>query len=117
MIFAQTLGGSIFVSVAQNIFANELTSGLSHIPGIDPALITSSGATDLYKAIPSDLHDEVRFHYNSAIVRGAFYVAIATSIVAFVAALGIEWRSVKSKKQETSEASDSLGERDQHIKV
>ncbi|RFU73551.1 mfs general substrate transporter [Trichoderma arundinaceum] len=47
VIFANNLGGAVFVSVANNLFTNELTKGLrERVPAVDPVTILAAGATE-----------------------------------------------------------------------
>ncbi|RMZ92402.1 hypothetical protein DV736_g354, partial [Chaetothyriales sp. CBS 134916] len=99
MFFARTLGGAIFISVANNIFDNKLTSGIAaaHIPGLSTDLVTKIGATDLRKAIPAQYLPSILVIYNSA-VRHAFYVPLATSCFIVLSAGFMEWKSVRAPK-------------------
>ncbi|KAJ7096914.1 major facilitator superfamily domain-containing protein [Mycena epipterygia] len=100
VIFSQTLGGALFISIAQNVFTNKLLSGLiSGVPGISPALVLSTGATSLKDAIAPEFLPGVLFAYNEALV-AAFYVATAMAALSIVGSLVIEWRSVKGKNIE-----------------
>lgn len=51
MFFGQSLGGAIFVCIEQAIFTNNLADSLSQIPGLNPSLIISIGATELRDVI------------------------------------------------------------------
>jgi hypothetical protein len=100
VIFFQTLGGALFISVAQNIFSNELVKGiLSKIPDMNPAAILQTGATQLTTVFPKEILPVVIQAYNDAIVK-SFYASIAMAILGFFAGLGLEWVSVKGKKIE-----------------
>ena len=46
MLFGQSFGGAFLLSVGQNVLATHLISGVSNIPGLDPALISHTGVTD-----------------------------------------------------------------------
>ncbi|RMZ75502.1 hypothetical protein DV737_g5259, partial [Chaetothyriales sp. CBS 132003] len=99
MFFARTLAGAIFISVANNIFDNKLTSGIAaaHIPGLSADVVTEIGATDLRKAIPAKYLPRVLVIYNTA-VRHAFYVSLATSCFILISAAFMEWKSVRPPK-------------------
>ncbi|KAJ7124653.1 major facilitator superfamily domain-containing protein [Mycena crocata] len=98
----QTLGGTLFISVAQNVFTNKLVSGLvSQVPGINPAIVLSAGATSLRTAVDSQYLPAVLSVYNEALV-SAYYVSVATACLSLIGALGMEWKSLKSKKLETA---------------
>ncbi|KAJ7043819.1 DHA14-like major facilitator [Mycena alexandri] len=100
IMFAQTLGGALFVSVGQNIFTNKLVSGLvSEVPGVDPAIVLNAGATSLRNAVDAQYIPAVISVYNTALVN-AFYVSIAMGCLSIVGALGMEWKSVKGKNVE-----------------
>nr|GAT55040.1 major facilitator superfamily transporter [Mycena chlorophos] len=99
LMFLQTLGGALFVSVAQNVFTNKLVDGLASIPGIDPDIVLSAGATTLRNAVAPEYIPAVLEVYNKALV-SAFYVSVAMGSLSLIGALGMEWRSVKGKNIE-----------------
>lgn len=94
-MLAQTLGGAVFISVAQNVFSNKLLSNLKEVvPGIDPALVIRTGATDLKSIIPPQYYDGTLIAYNAAL-RSTFYVAVAMAAFSIFGSAAMEWRSVK----------------------
>ncbi|KAJ7901178.1 putative efflux pump antibiotic resistance protein [Mycena olivaceomarginata] len=100
IMFAQTLGGALFISIGQNVFTNKLVSGLiSSVPSVSPALVLAAGATSLKNAVPPEFLQDVLVVYNKALV-SAFYVAIAMASLSLVGALVVEWKSIKGKKME-----------------
>ncbi|KAJ7491777.1 DHA14-like major facilitator [Mycena galericulata] len=104
IMFADTLGGALFISIGQSVFTNKLVKGLiERVPGVSPAIVLSAGATSLKDAVAPEFLDAVLFVYNEALV-AAFYVAIAMSSLSLVGALIIEWRSIKGKKIEMAVA-------------
>ena len=96
-MFAVQLGGAIFLSVAQNIFTNQLLKNLSSVPNFDPRLILKLGATQIQDNVPEEYIGVVLVAYNKALTR-TWYSAVALSTLSFLGALGIEWRSVKAQK-------------------
>ncbi|KAJ5305715.1 hypothetical protein PENANT_c041G09073 [Penicillium antarcticum] len=100
VMFAQTLGGAIFVSVGQNVFQNQLLQNLKiYAPDQDIARLVSAGATMLRSVVSgSDLH-KVLVAYNAAITQ-TFYVTVAMSALSLVGPIFVEWISVKGKKVE-----------------
>lgn len=103
--FLQTLGGAIFVGVAQSVFTNQLVRSIArNVPGLDPALVLSTGATSLKGSLdPQDLAG-LREAYNTALQR-AFLVATALSVASIFGSASIPWKSVKGnarKAQGTS---------------
>lgn len=100
IMFAQTLGGALFVSVAQNVFTNSLLKNLkSLVPDLDPAKVLAAGATTLQQAIPPQYLTGVREAYNGAIT-DTFYVGVALGAASIVGAVCFEWKSIKGKKIE-----------------
>lgn len=75
MTFAQQLGGCVFISVGQNLFARHLISSLSQMPGIDPLAI---GATDIRNVVPDQYLGSVLLTYNDALVK-CFNVGVVMS--------------------------------------
>ncbi|KAL1588251.1 hypothetical protein WHR41_03095 [Cladosporium halotolerans] len=103
-MFSQTLGGALFISVAQNVFTNSLLKNTrAAVPGLDPALVLATGATDLQKNIPDQFFGAVQVAYNSALVN-TFYVAVACAVLSIIGAVSFEWKSVKGKKIEMAAA-------------
>jgi hypothetical protein len=101
MIFFQTMGGAIFLSVGQNIFTNKLLKGvIATVPGIDPSIVIHSGATDLRKNIPPQFLAAVQTAYNHALTQ-TWHVSIAMACATVFGVVWIEWKSVKGKKLET----------------
>ncbi|KAF8144970.1 putative efflux pump antibiotic resistance protein [Mycena galopus ATCC 62051] len=100
IMFSQTLGGALFISIGQNVFTNKLVSGLiSKVPGISPEVVLAAGATSLKDAVPAQFFSEVLLVYNDALV-AAFYVAIAMASASLLGALVVEWKNIKGKKME-----------------
>ncbi|KAI9749545.1 MAG: MFS sugar transporter [Chaenotheca gracillima] len=98
IIFAQTLGGALFISIGQNVWTNELVKGLKQVvPDLDPNLVLQVGATSLKDQVPKEFYPGVLVAYNESLTK-TFYVAVAMTILSLIGALGIEWKSVKGKK-------------------
>jgi hypothetical protein len=98
VMFMQTFGGALFVSVAQNIFNNRLISEIpKQAPGIDPTIILHVGATSLAKQIPEALLGGVKVAYNTALTQ-TWYIAVAMTCLQVVGAIFVEWKSVKGMK-------------------
>ncbi|KAH8692008.1 MFS transporter [Talaromyces proteolyticus] len=96
MTFAQTLGGAIFIAVAQNVFENKLSNGIvaAKVPGLDSQAILKIGATELRNTVESQYWDAVSHAYNAAI-DDTFRVATIVAAVSILGALGMEWISIK----------------------
>lgn len=100
-MFGQMFGGSLFVSVAQNLLANELMKGLVAIDelGMSPKVVLAAGATGLGQLFSSNpsLLAQVKLVYNEAII-WAFRTALITVCLTVLSVFFVENRSVKGKK-------------------
>ncbi|PYI03007.1 MFS general substrate transporter [Aspergillus sclerotiicarbonarius CBS 121057] len=101
--FGQTLGGALFVSVAQNVFQNQLHQNLAKVPGVDAASVVQAGATMLRKVVSADQLPAVLEAYNGAVTT-TFYVGVAMGALCLFGALPIEWISVRGRKMEVTAA-------------
>ncbi|KAF7314331.1 Major facilitator superfamily transporter [Mycena kentingensis (nom. inval.)] len=100
LMFLQTLGGALFVSVGQNVFTNKLVEGLiDKVPSVNPAIVLTAGATSLRNVVAPELVGAVLEVYNHALI-SAFYVSVAMGSLSIVGALLMEWKSVKGKNIE-----------------
>ncbi|TVY19770.1 Efflux pump aflT [Lachnellula arida] len=95
-IFFQFFGGCLFTSIANNIFNGKLVDYIVAIgiPNFDPSSVVSAGATDLRNAVPAQFLQPVLVAYNLAI-RRAFQAGLAMACLSILAALPLEWKSVK----------------------
>jgi hypothetical protein len=104
MMFSQTLGGALFISVAQNVFTNQLIKNLkTAVPDLDPAIVLMVGATELKNQIEQRYLPGVLTAYNLALTQ-TFYVSVATATVSIVGAAFMQWTSMKGKKIEMAMA-------------
>ena len=116
----QSLGGAIFVSVGNSILQNELlkSAATAQLPGIDIHAVIAGGVTEFRSFVPKDALPALLVAYNQALQK-VFIVAIPLSGLAFVASLGLEWRSVREKNPSLEAASEatngfSAGELQEH---
>ncbi|ROW01975.1 hypothetical protein VMCG_05668 [Cytospora schulzeri] len=95
LIFAQIIGGTTWLSVAQNVLTSRLLEGLvGLVPDLDASAILAMGATGLRDAVGNQYLAAVEKAYNTALTR-VFFCSVALAAGAFVASLGMEWRSIK----------------------
>lgn len=108
VMFLQTLGGALFISIAQNIFKNRLLSNLAaaNISGPDISSVLQAGATGFKTYFvehnPAILGD-ILIAYNKALQQ-TFYVSVAIAALSIIGSAGMEWQSVKGKKIEAAMA-------------
>ncbi|KAE8147304.1 major facilitator superfamily domain-containing protein [Aspergillus avenaceus] len=104
ILFTQTLGGALFVSVGQNVFQNQLHKNIaSQAPGVNANMVINAGATALRQAVSKDMLPAVLKAYNDSITQ-TFYASVAIGAIALFAALPVWWVSVKGKKLEMAAA-------------
>jgi MFS family permease len=97
MFFAQSLGGAVFISVAQSLFQIYLGANLPHIQGIEVSKVLAAGATGLSNAVPTNKLTDVLVLYNDGL-RRSFIVTVAVSCLMVLPAFTMEWRTIKKKK-------------------
>ncbi|KAI6883300.1 MFS transporter [Hortaea werneckii] len=104
IMFCQTLGGALFISVAQNVFTNRLLSNLKDVvPDLNSGLVLATGATSLKTVIPHEYLSGVQSAYNASLM-STFYVATAMAALSIFGSAAFEWKSVKGKKIEMAAA-------------
>ncbi|KAL1595710.1 MFS sugar transporter [Paraconiothyrium brasiliense] len=98
MMFSQTLGGALFISVGQNVFTNQLVKNLqSVVPDLNPSIVLAVGATELKNQIEEKFLSGVLTAYNAALTQ-TFYVSVATASMSIFGAAFVEWKSMKGKE-------------------
>lgn len=104
LCFSENFGGAVFVSVAQNLWANKLASGLKDIAGIDPAKVVHTGATKITNLTQDpDTLSAIRIAYRNSLTR-PFLVALILLCVATIGTLGVDWKSTKPKDSKGEDA-------------
>ncbi|KAI4166336.1 MAG: hypothetical protein LQ342_000226 [Letrouitia transgressa] len=97
MVFLQTFGGALFVSVGENVFTNKLVKGIvANVPDLNPLMVVKTGATRVHDSVPPQDLAGVVVAYNDALTN-SFIVATAMVCCTVVGSLAMEWRSVKGQ--------------------
>ncbi|KAK8137910.1 major facilitator superfamily transporter [Apiospora sp. TS-2023a] len=97
IVFAQTLGGSLFVSVGQSVFTNQLVKSLAaDVPSLSPLIVLATGATNLQTTLPAADIAGVQLAYSEALTK-AYVVTIALSAFSVIGCVFCPWKSVKGK--------------------
>jgi len=97
--FMQGLGPAICVSAAQTLFTSRLTADLSTFaPSLNATSLETMGLSDLKKNIGAKNLKGVLLGYDKAVTQ-TFYLPVALTCLSLVGTLGMEWRSVKKKRQ------------------
>ncbi|PYI27835.1 MFS general substrate transporter [Aspergillus indologenus CBS 114.80] len=105
VMFLQILGGSLFVSVAENIFTKHLIANIAalEIPGLSPEAVVGAGATGFRALVSAEDLPAVLVAYNDALAK-VFQLALILGCLSLLGAVGVEWRSMKGKKVEVAAA-------------
>ncbi|CAI7571593.1 unnamed protein product [Penicillium viridicatum] len=98
VMFFQTIGASIFVSVTQALFTNGLVSGLERtgLTGFDAGTVASQGITNLTKGLSGDIKRRVLIVINDALTQ-SWNLAVVLSCLALLGALAVEYGKMKKK--------------------
>lgn len=98
VMFLQTIGGAVFVAVAQSIFGNELVEAVTAAAGKTfVAAVQGGGATVLRnpQIVPPALLPDILVLYNTALTH-TWYISVALACLSIVGALAVEWKSIKT---------------------
>ncbi|OKL55855.1 hypothetical protein UA08_08883 [Talaromyces atroroseus] len=96
-LFFQTIGGAFWVSAGESAFTNRLVQKLpEYAPGVNPALVVSTGATELRSVFTAEQLPGILEAYMSGL-KVAFIVPIALGGVAAIISLFPKWVSLKGK--------------------
>lgn len=99
LTFAQEFGAILSLSVAQNIFVDQLSLRLVDlVPGLDRKAILQSGALGVINKVPPELRHQVLSIY-SDVLSHVFFIAVPMAFMTVIGAVGIEWKSVKDEKR------------------
>lgn len=101
LIFLQSLGGTVFLAVAQNVFHSRLISELSrNVPNVNPVVVIDAGGSGLVESMRSiypDSVDGIIGAYNKAL-QNVFLIATVLGCLTVFGCVFIEWKSVKKDK-------------------
>jgi hypothetical protein len=94
------IGGGIFISAAESIFANRLLQVLRHhAPGVHPAEVLDTGIFQMTGEFSSeDLHGILSSYMVG--LKGAWALGVALAVAAAVASWGPENRYIKVNKKQ-----------------
>lgn len=106
MFFMQQLGGSVFLSVGQNIFSSQLVDRMSGIADVNSQAILNAGATAYRNMVPLNDLNTVINAYSYALTR-VFILSAALSACTILGAGIVEWKSIKGKKSRPSNTDET----------
>lgn len=99
--FFQSMGGAIFIAVAQALFQNGLTEGVARAaPGVPPGLLINIGASEVRTVLTKmgfeELIDPVLEAYLTGL-RNTYYMSLSLAGMAFVVACGLSWKKIQKR--------------------
>lgn len=98
VVFAQTVGGSIMLLAAQNVFQNKLLANLAaDAPSVNAAAVLARGALDATTGLTRLEKSEVLPAYSNAVTT-TLLIPTVMAALAVLGAVAMEWKSVKGKK-------------------
>ncbi len=98
ILFAQSFGPAVAVTVAQVLFSTKLSSSLGHLNvGLNQTALAEKGLLEIFQGIPSDSIGSALDGFEESLAR-AWYLAVAFACLTLVGTLLVEWKSVKTKK-------------------
>lgn len=109
MFFMQQLGGSVFLSVGQNIFSSQLVDSLSGIAGLNTEAIVNTGATALRNIVRPNELKKVTDAYSYALTR-VFILTAALGACMILGVVMVEWKSIKGDKGSRSKTDEANAE-------
>lgn len=100
--FFQSLGGAVFIAVAQSVFQNGLINEMkANAPGIPPEIFINSGASQVREVLrqlgAEDMLEPVLRAYLKGL-RNSYYISVACACCGFLAACGLSWKKIDRKR-------------------
>jgi Fungal trichothecene efflux pump (TRI12) len=107
VVFSQSLGGALFISVAQSVFQNGLVNYLDlYTHDLETSVVVGAGATGIRQVLGKmgklgELPTVVDAYMTG--LGNSYRVSLALTCLAFIACLCLEWKSVKKEKADSSD--------------
>ncbi|GAB1315837.1 Efflux pump roqT [Madurella fahalii] len=99
--FFQSLGGAIFIAVAQAVFQNGLTEGIQRdAPGLPPQIFINSGASQIRQVLAqlnATQYTEAVLNAYLDGLRNSYFISVACAGAAFLAACGLSWKRIEKR--------------------
>ncbi len=103
ILFVQTFGGALFVSVAQSIFLANISKTLKTLaPNLDPHSVLNGALTGLPGSSHAQVSPELQAGYGVAI-KDALRVGLILATVSSLGAVLYDWKSLKTKRENGNE--------------
>lgn len=100
--FFQSIGGAIFIAVAQAVFQNGLIEGVEKNTPLPPDLFINIGASQVRQVLEDPNSPTYAPQFVEAVLtaymqglRNTYYISVACAAAAFLVALGLSWKKIK----------------------
>lgn len=99
VMFSQSFGAALFLSLAETIFSNSFGNLISeYAPSVNGQSVIDAGATGFRKIVSGTDLAGVLTAYAKSIDR-VFYLAAGLGVGCFVFAWGMGWKDLRKKKE------------------
>jgi len=114
IMFAETISGTVFLAVSENLLANSLVRELHDLaPLVDPRIIIAAGASQLENKLGTiyDDHtvDLIRQAYSNALFP-VWVIGVVLAALSLLGALGTEWVWVKKTAEKDEDEKEKGSE-------
>ncbi|CAF9939967.1 MAG: hypothetical protein HETSPECPRED_002117 [Heterodermia speciosa] len=93
-LFFQTIGGALFVSAGQTVWANRLIARLpATAPTVDPKLVIATGATQLRHVFTAEQIPGILVAYMDGL-KGTFVLVVVLAGITLPIALAAKWKNI-----------------------
>jgi len=97
--FFQSMGGAIFIAVAQSLFQNGLTTAVNRdAPGVPAQIFINSGASQVRQVLArlsmEQFTEQVLGAYLEGL-RNTYYMSVALAGCGFLVSCGLSWKKIK----------------------
>lgn len=115
--FFQSLGGAVFIAVAQTAFQNGIIDNIArNAPGVDPRIIINSGASEIRQVLAEMGREDdvgpVLAAYTLGL-RNTYYMSAAAAACTFLVSWGFKWKKIRGagekKKRRGLSDTDAVG--------
>jgi len=106
LIFFQTFGGALWLSLASTTFNSGLKGALiKYAPEVNAEMVLKAGATGFRALVLPQGSIDGLIKAFSVAVNQVFYLGAGAAVASFVFSMGLGWKSIKkAKKVEASES-------------
>ncbi|KAK1979948.1 major facilitator superfamily transporter [Colletotrichum cereale] len=107
VVFHRLLGGAVGLSVASNLFSQELSRRLAEVPGggVDVGAVRYAGASDLASAVPAAELPLVRGAFGHAVAK-AFILPIAVAGMSLLLSFGMQRRWIPDDRVQPAQGEE-----------